>query len=163
MNRQILKYFVILSLILGIILGLIAAIPYIGGVALFSTLFLSAPIVMLLLIMASKTDLTTPKDSIIQGAVIGFFVNITFSFTYSLVIALLYVIAKYTSNYILTSMVLHSPIWLFIIVIVFIGTLTAVTNAFSGFITYYIINLIRDIYERKQQTEINKWQNLNQK
>lgn len=150
MNKQLLKYFVILSSVLGIIFGIIASIPYIGGGALFSALFLAAPIVMLLLIMASKADLTTPKDSIINGAIIGFFVNITFVFAYSMIIALLYLSVKYTSNYFLTAMVLHSPVWLFIVVTLFVGVLTATTNAFSGFITYYVINLIRDLYEKKQ-------------
>ncbi len=153
MNKVILKYLSFCSLAIGAILGILAAIPYIGGIALFSVLLLSAPLVILFLIMAGKMDLTTPKDSIISGAITGFCANITFSFAYSIVVALIYLLFKYTNNYFLTAMIINSPIWLFIIIVLFVGVLTATTNAFTGFLTYYIINLIRDIYENKHADE----------
>lgn len=153
MNKVILKNLALLGLLVGAVFGVLGAIPYVGGFALFAVLFLSAPVVMLLLIMSGKLDLTTPKDSIIHGALTGFFANITFSFAYSIVVALLYVTIKFTTNYFLTAMIINSPIWLLIVIILFIGTLTATTNAFSGFLTYYIINLIRDLYEKKHSQE----------
>ncbi len=153
MNKVILKYLSFCSLAIGAIFGIFATIPYIGGIALFSVLLLSAPLVILFLIMAGKMDLTTPKDSIISGAITGFCANITFSFAYSIVVALIYLLFKYTNNYFLTAMIINSPIWLFIIIVLFVGVLTATTNAFTGFLTYYIINLIRDIYENKHADE----------
>lgn len=153
MDKVVLKSLALLSLLVGAIFGVFAAIPYIGGLSLFAVLFLTAPIVMLLLIMAGKLDLTTPKASIINGALVGFFGNITFSFAYSVVVALLYLTIKFTTNYFLTAMIINSPVWLLIIIVLFIGILTAVTNAFSGFITYYIINLIRDLYEKRHSQE----------
>jgi len=153
MNKVILKNLALSGLIIGSIFGVLGAIPYVGGFALFSILFLVAPVVMLLLIMAGKLDLTTPKDSIINGALIGFFSNITFSFAYSIVVALLHLTIKFTTNYVLTAMIINSPIWLLILIVLFIGVLTATTNAFTGFLTYYIINLIRDIYEKKHVDE----------
>ena len=153
MNKVVLKYFAILGLLAGIVFGVLGAIPYVGGFALFAVLFLSAPVVMLLLIMSGKLDLTTPKDSIINGALTGFFANITFSFAYSIVVALLYLTIKFTTNYFLTAMIINSPVWLLVVIILFVGVLTATTNAFSGFLTYYIINLIRDLYEKKHSQE----------
>ena len=153
MDKVVLKSLALLSLPVGAILGVLAAIPYIGGLSLFAVLFLTAPVVILLLIMAGKLDLTTPKDSIINGALTGFFGNITFSFAYSVVVALLYLTIKFTTNYFLTAMIINSPVWLLIIIVLFIGILTATTNAFSGFITYYIINLIRDLYEKRHSQE----------
>lgn len=153
MNKVILKHLSLYSLFAGLIFGVFAAIPYIGGLALFAVLFLSAPVVMLFLIMAGKYDLTTGKDSIINGAISGFFANITFAFAYCTFVALLYVIFKFTTNYFLTAAIMNSPIWLLVVLILFIGVLTATTNAFSGFLTYYIVNLIRDIYERKHSDE----------
>ena len=38
--------------------------------------------------------------------------------------------------------------WLLICFIIFIGIFNATTNAFSGFATYYVINFIRDMYEK---------------
>jgi len=153
MNKVILKNLALLGLLAGVVFGVLGAIPYVGGFALFAMFFLSAPVVMLLLIMAGKLDLTTPKDSIINGALTGFFANITFSFAYSIVVALLYITIKFTTNPFLTAMIINSPVWLLIVIILFIGVLTATTNAFSGFLTHYIINLIRDLYEKKHSGE----------
>jgi len=149
MNREIFFNLVIISLAVGLVSGEIAAIPYVGVVALFMVLFLSAPIAVILLIMLGKLDLTTIKDSIIQGALSGFMANITFSLGYCITTALIYTVWKYTSNYFLTAMIINSSLWLIFTVILFIGILTAVTNAFSNFCLYYIINYIRDIYEKK--------------
>ena len=153
MNKVILKDLVLLSSFAGMVFGLIACVPYISGFALFGVLFLAAPVVILLLIMSGRADLTTPKNSIISGALTGFFANITFSFTYSIIVALLYITIKFTTNYFLTAMIINSPIWLLVLIILFVGVLTATTNAFSAFLTYYIINLIRDIYEKKHLGE----------
>lgn len=153
MNRIVSKYIISLSLLVGLIFGVFAFIPYLGGISLFLTLFLIAPIVIILLIMSGKADLSTPQDSIINGALSGFLGNITFSFAYCIVDSIFYLTLKYTSNLFLTAMIINSPVWLLIMVVLFIGVLTAVTNAFSGFLTYYIINLIRDLYENKHHKE----------
>lgn len=156
MNKEIFKSITILSLSVGAVFGLLSAIPYIGGIALFGYMFFTAPVVLVLLIMAGKADLATPKESIINGAVSGFFSNITFSFAYAVIVAILFLTIKYSSNYFLTAMIINSPVWLFVTVVVFVGVLSATTNAFSGFMTYYIINFIRDIYEKKTQSKEGK-------
>ena len=141
MNRNIFINLLIISLAVGFVLGELAVIPFVSMIALFLMLFLSAPIAIVLLIMLGKLDLTTVKDSIIQGLTAGFFANITFSLGYCISTALIYIIWKYTSNYFLTTMIINSSAWLIFMVIIFIGTLTAVTNAFSGFCLYYIITV----------------------
>ena len=117
---------------------------------LISILLFCAPVVMIYMIMAGKLDLTTIKDSIIWGAICGFSGNITFATGASIVLVLLKIGFDYSSNYLLTTMIMNSPIWLTLVCIIFLSTLVATTNAFSGFITYYILNFIRDSYERKQ-------------
>lgn len=149
MNKFIIKNIVILSLILGIILGILAPIPYVGMMMLFSVLLLAAPIVMVYLIMDSKFDLTTPKDSIITGALIGFCSNMTFAVFYSLLMAILAKVFHITTNFFLTAMITNAPVWLILVFIIFLGILCATTNAFSGFATFYIINFIRDMYEKQ--------------
>ena len=156
MNREIFFNLIIISLAVGLICGEIAVIPYVGAVALFMMLFLSAPIAVVLLIMLGRLDLTTIKDSIVQGALSGFMANITFSLGYCITTALIYIVWKYTSNYFLTAMIINSSLWLIFTVILFIGILTAVTNAFSSFCLYYIINYIRDIYEKKHNNYMEK-------
>ncbi|MBR6723448.1 hypothetical protein IKL64_08330 [bacterium] len=149
MDKFVVKNIIIFSLILGVILGLLAPIPYVGTVMLVVALLLSAPIIMFYLIMDNKLELTTTKDSIITGAIVGFAVNISFSVAYASVVAILAKTINYSSNYILTTMIVNSPIWLLGVFIIFIGVLCATTNAFGGFLTYYLINFIRDMYEKQ--------------
>lgn len=155
MNKFVIKNIIILSLLIGVLLGLLAPVPYVGMVMLFVMLLLAAPLVIVYLIMAGKFDLTTTKDSIITGALIGFCANITFSSVYCVIIAILAKGFQYTTNFFLTAMITNSPIWLIAVFIIFIGVLCATTNAFSGFMTYYIINFIRDMYE-KQHPELRQ-------
>lgn len=138
----------ILSLILGAVLGLLAPIPYVGTIILTIVLLMSAPLVMIYMIMDSKLDLTTTTDSIINGAIIGFCSNISFSIVYAIVMVLLSKVFQYSPNMFLTTMIISCPIWLLVTFIIFIGVLCATTNAFTGFATYYIINFIRDMYEK---------------
>jgi hypothetical protein len=155
MDRVIIKNIIIVSLILGAILGVLAPIPYVGLFMLLVAMLLAAPIVILFLIMSGKCDLTTTKDSIITGAIVGFSANITFSIAYSLIMVILSLVFHYSSNFFLTAMIINSPIWLTGVFIIFIGVLTATTNAFSAFATYYIINLIRDMYEKSHPNSDN--------
>lgn len=149
MNKFVIKNIVILSLILGLILGILAPVPYVGMAALFAALLLSAPLVMVYLIMDGKLDLTTTKDSILTGALIGFCTNFSFSVIYAVLMVILAKGFQYTTNFFLTAMITNSPVWLLFVFIIFIGVLCAVTNAFSGFLTYYVINFIRDMYEKQ--------------
>lgn len=156
MDKTIIQTILLLSLILGAILGLLAPIPFIGIVMLITALLLASPLVTVYLIMDGKLDLTTIKDSIITGAAIGFVSNIAFSSVYSIVMAILAKGFNITTNFFLSAMITNSPIWLLAIFIIFIGILSAVTNAFSGFLTYYIINFIRDMYEQRLKNNNKK-------
>ncbi len=156
MDKTIIQTILLLSLILGAILGLLAPIPFIGIVMLLTALLLASPLVTVYLIMDGKLDLTTIKDSIITGAAIGFVSNIAFSSVYSIVMAILAKGFNITTNFFLSAMITNSPIWLLAIFIIFIGILSAVTNAFSGFLTYYIINFIRDMYEQRLKNNNKK-------
>ncbi len=149
MDKFLLKDLIVYSLIFGFVIGVLSIVPYIGIWMLCFVLLLSAPVVVLYMIMAGKSDLTTIKDSIIQGAICGFSANITFSFGACLVLVLLKIGFNYSPNSLLTTMIINAPVWLTLICIIFLGTLVATTNAFSGFLTYYVLNLLRDSYERK--------------
>ena len=80
---------------------------------------------------------------------IGFCTNFSFSAVYAVLMVILAKGFQYTTNYFLTAMITNSPVWLLFVFIIFIGVLCAVTNAFTGFLTYYVINFIRDIYEKQ--------------
>lgn len=149
MDKILVQKIIILSLIVGLILGLMAPVPVVGMIMLFSVLLLASPIVILYMILAGELDLTSPKDSIITGAIIGFSANLTFAVSYSILMVLLAKVFHFTPNFFLTAMITNSPIWLIGTFIIFLGVLCATTNSFTGFATYYIINFIRDVYEKK--------------
>ena len=151
MDKLVVKNTIILSLILGFALGLLAPVPYLGMVMLFIMLLLAAPMVMVYIIMAGQFDLTSTKNSIITGAITGFSANFSFSFTYAILMVILSKAFHITTNFFLTAMIVNSPIWLLLVFIIFIGVLFATTNAFSGFLTHYIIDFIRDIYEKNSK------------
>ena len=149
MDRILAKNIIILSIFFGAILGLLAPVPYIGTIILFAVFLLAALVVMVYLIMDSRLDLTTTQDSIVQGALAGFVSGVVFSSVYAVMAFLLGTFLHYSSNFILTTMIANSPVWLLVVFIIFIGVLFGTTNAFTGFLTYYIINLIRDMYEKR--------------
>lgn len=151
MNATTAKNIIILSIFLGVILGILAPIPFLGTFLLAVILLLSAPAIMIFLIMDGKLDLTNTQDSITQGALAGFVSGCMFSSAYALVMFLAANFFNYSSNYILTTMVANSPLWLLVVFILFVGVVFATTNAFSGFLTYYVINLLRDMYEKRNR------------
>lgn len=148
MDRITVKNLILFSMLLGIVLGAAGIIPVVGIWMLAVLVLLSAPLVMVYLIMDGKFDLTTIKDSILTGALTGLCAGVFFSSSYSVFAAILLKCFHYTNNQILTSIITNSPLWLLICFMIFIGIFNAVTNAFSGFATYYAINFIRDIYEK---------------
>lgn len=161
MDKFVIKNIIIYSLILGVVLGLLAPVPYVGTFMLIVAMLLSAPSVMVYMIMDGKLELTTTKDSIVMGSLVGFVVNISYSVMYASVMTVLAKTINYSSNFFLTTMIINSPIWLLGVFIIFVGVLCATTNSFSGFVTYYVINFIRDMYEKqlpqsKNDDEFNK-------
>lgn len=149
MDRVVVKNLIIVSSLLGVMLGVLGAVPYIGIWLFIAAIILSAPLTMVYLIMDSKLDLTTIVNSIISGAISGFCSCIFFSCSYSIVTAMVYKFLHYSHNQILTSIIISSPMWLLVVFIIFIAVVSATLNAFSGLATYYIINFIRDMYEKK--------------
>lgn len=151
MDKFVIKNTIILSIILGLVLGILAPVPYLGMVVLFCVLLMTAPIVMVYMIMAGQYDLTSTKNSIITGAIAGFSANFSFSIGYAIIMVILSKIFHITTNFFLTAMIINSPIWLLLVFIIFIGVLFATTNAFSGFLTHYAIDFIRDLYEKRNK------------
>lgn len=153
MDGADIKNLAILSLIAGLVLGIISIIPFLGVLSLLVLMLGAAPAVIMLLIMAGKFDLTEVKESIISGAVAGFCANITYCTAFAAITVILYLTIGYNPNFFLTAMIMQSPLWLLILCILFIGVVTAVTNAFGGFLTYYFINFIRDSYAKKHKND----------
>ena len=46
--------------------------------------------------------------------------------------------------------------WLLAVFMIFIAVVSATVNAFSGLATYYIINYIRDTYEKNHPRDVEQ-------
>ena len=77
-DNELLKYTGIITLLMGVALGLIASIPYIGFLGFLAVLFLSAPAVLVYLIMEGLFDFSTIKNCVVVSSAIGFVANFSF-------------------------------------------------------------------------------------
>ena len=120
MNKSIVKNLIIKSLLFGLLLGIAACVPYAGIFALWLLLLFASPLVVLYMIMEGNFDLTDIKNSIICGGIIGFCANFSFCGIYALLNILVFMAFSYSDNIILTSMITKTPVWLFILCILFV-------------------------------------------
>ena len=141
MNKNVLKQTALMSLFLGAILGIITVIPYIGEVAFWTLMCLSAPIVILFLIWLNALKIQAVQESAVVGSIIGFIAFIGFSIFYMPIISVLAKVFKIYPNLGVSYAISNSSIGLLIVLVIFMGVLSATVNAFSGFLTFYGIEL----------------------
>ncbi len=148
MNKIILKQSVLLSLFLGAVLGIVTVIPFIGQAAFWSLLCLSAVGVILFMTKHKILCLSTIQESVILGALSGFVSFIGFSVFYIPIIIALAKIFQYYPNYGVSLALSNASIGLIIVLVIFMGILSATVNAFSGFLTFYGIELYNTIKKK---------------
>ncbi|MDD3436729.1 MAG: hypothetical protein PHC64_06220 [Candidatus Gastranaerophilales bacterium] len=152
MNPVILKQTAILSAILGGILGLLTLIPFVGG---FSFLILMLCISAIIIIYMKRNELIgiiDLKEGAILGAVIGFVSFIAFSIVFIPLAAILSLIFKmyYYLGW-LTMLLKASGLFVLVILVIFMGILSALMNAFTGLSTAYAYEVLSGI--KKEQNE----------
>lgn len=151
MNPILVKQTAILSAILGGILGVITLIPFIRN---FSFLLLILCISAVVIIYMKKNDLIgiiDVKEGALLGAIIGFVSFVAFSIVFVPIAALIGVIFK---GYFMSWLVLllkASGFFVLIMLVVFLGLLSALMNSFSGLVTAYVYEVLSGI--KKEQNE----------
>ena len=151
MNTNILKQISLLSLFLGGALGVITVIPYIGELAFWVLMCASAPIVILFMMKMEMISIQTAKESVVIGSIIGFVSFIGFSIFYMPITILLIKLFNYSTNYGVSLALSQASFGLIIVMVLFISVLCATINAFSGFLTYYGIDLYK-MLNKKDET-----------
>ena len=141
MNKNVLKQISLISLFLGAILGVITVVPYIGELAFWTLMCLSAPIVILFLIWLHALKIQSVQESAVVGSIIGFIAFIGFSLFYMPIISVLAKVFNIYPNLGVSYAISNSSFGLLIILVIFMGVLSATVNAFSGFLTFYGIEL----------------------
>lgn len=154
MNTNILKQISLLSLFLGAALGVITLIPFIGELAFWVLMCAASPIVILFMMKMEMIDIQTVKESVVIGSIIGFVSFIGFSIFYMPISVLLIKIFNYSTNYGVSLALSQASFGLIIVMVLFISVLSATVNAFSGFLTYYGVDLYKMLNKKDENFKL---------
>jgi hypothetical protein len=144
----LLKRISILSAFFGAILGFITLIPFIGTFSLVFLLCFIAPLVIWILIKYNCLSLSSIKDSIIVGAIAGAVSYLGFSIIYIPISVVLMKLFHISANYGIGLILVNANFFILVVLSLFMSVLGATVNAFTGFLTFYVIELLNSI-ERK--------------
>ncbi len=151
MNKTILKQAAFLSIFLGAALGIITVIPFLGDIAFWILMCLSAAAVILFMTKLEMLSVKSVQESAVLGAIIGFISFIGFSVLY---IPLIIALAKFFQiypNYGVSMALSNASFGLIIVLVIFMAVLCATINAFSGFLTYYGMDFFRILNEKEDE------------
>ena len=139
MNETVVKRACLFSVIFGAIVGLLALIPQLIGLALFVVSFLSCAIVIYYMKYNEKhLGFLTNEQGAIMGGIIGFFATIGFFVTFSPMVCILHLIFKKYYAYMIPDM-LSNSIWLFFVIVFMVGFIFALTNSATGMGTAWLL------------------------
>ncbi len=148
-NFILLKQIAILSIFFGAILGAVTLIPYLGIISFIFLISLIAPLVIWLLVKYNCLSLSSIKDSVIVGAIAGFVAYMGFSIIYVPISVILMKLFHIAANIGIGYMLGNASFFLLLVISVFMGVLAATVNAFTGFLTFYVLDFINSIEKRK--------------
>lgn len=153
MNPLLLKQTAILSAILGGILGVLTLIPFVRN---FSFTLLILCIAAVIIVYMKKNDMLgiiDVKEGAILGAVIGFVSFIAFSIVFIPLVSLVGLIFKHYYTFGIPYLLNSSGFFVLIMLIVFLGVLSALMNAFAGLATAYIYEILSGLKKEEKQEE----------
>jgi len=156
MNQLIVKQTAILSAILGGILGVLTLIPFVRN---FSFMLLILCISAVIIVYMKKNDLIgiiDVKEGAILGAIIGFVSFIAFSIVFMplvmLVSAILGAFHIHYNTYGI-NIFIQTGFFVLIMLVIFIGILSALMNAFAGLVTAYLYEVLTGVRKEDKQEE----------
>lgn len=145
MNKSIVKIILLMSIFLGIVSGVLTICPFIGELIFWLLITVAAVVVILFMTRLRLIDIMTVRQSVVIGAIIGFVSFLAFSLVYIPAVIALAKFANYISNPGVTIFLSHSSVGLLIMLAIFMGVLSATLNAFSGFLTFYLIEFSKSL------------------
>lgn len=150
MNKKILKQICLLSVVLGGILGILTTIPFIGTFAFWILMCFASVAVLLFMIKKELLVINSVQESAVLGSIVGFISFIGFSIIYIPIIIALAKLFQISSNYGVSMALSNANFGLIVVFVIFMGVLAATLNAFSGFLTYYGINLYKTLNAQEE-------------
>jgi hypothetical protein len=144
MNLVTVKQISLLSAFLGALLGIAALIPFLGKPAFIALICFASVFVLIFLLKFGLIERLSTKDSVIAGALVGFISFIGFCAVYLPAVALLgNAFDLYAFEGITFALRAGTPA-VIIMLVLFVSVLAATINAFSGFLTFYVIEFLGD-------------------
>lgn len=157
MNPILVKQTAILSAILGGILGILTLIPFVRN---FSFLLLILCVSAVVIVYMKKNDLIgiiDVKEGAILGAIIGFVSFIAFSIVFVPLVTLVGAIAGFFKlnyyTYGISTLLKVSGFFILIMLVIFLGILSALMNAFAGLVTAYMYEILTGIKKEEKKEE----------
>ncbi len=151
MNQLIIKQTAILSAILGGILGVLTLIPFVRN---FSFMLLILAVSAVVIVYMKKNELIgiiDVREGAILGAIIGFVSFIAFSVVYMPLVVLVGAIFKNYYTFGISYLFKVSGFFVLIMLVIFMGILSALMNAFTGLVTAYVYEMLLGI--KKEENE----------
>ena len=144
-NYILLRQIAVLSIFFGLLLGVVTLIPYAGAISFVFLLCFVAPLVIWILVKYGCLSLSSIKDSVIAGALAGFISYLGFSIVYVPVSVILMKFFHLAANYGVGLMLGNASFFILVVISVFMGVLSATINAFTGFLTFYVLDFMNSL------------------
>lgn len=145
MNKLLLKQVSILSIIAGIVLAFLTLIPFVGQLAFIALMSLVAAFIISFMVKIDLLEILSIRESVILGALIGFVSFMAFAIVYLPIVALM---GRFFNLYYLygISMLLNvGSFGVIFLLTIFVAILSATINAFSAFITFYVLEFLKTL------------------
>jgi len=153
MNPLLVKQTAILSAILGGILGVLTLIPFVRN---FSFMILILCISAVIIVYMKKNDLIgiiDVKEGAILGAIIGFVSFIAFSIVFMPLVVIVGFIFKGYYTFGISYLMRASGFFVLVMLVIFMGILSALMNAFAGLVTAYVYEVLSGVKKEEKQEE----------
>ena len=152
MNLLLLKQLSILSAFAGAILGFITIIPYVSFISFMLLILCLSAFVLAYLKQNELIGIISVREGCIFGAVIGFVSFLAFAVVFTPISMLLgWLIPSYTQGFMRFFLGSFGSFIVMISLIIFMGGISALFNAFSGLVTAYVYELITGIKKENNQ------------
>ena len=138
MELVVLKRMVVISSILGAVLGVITVIPVVNVLSFLAIMFLASPSVIIYMTKYNLIGILNLKETLIYGAIIGFISFLGFSLTFVPLATIIGLIYK-NSFYLGVSMLFREGFFVMLLMVVFVALLGgALMNSFRALIYHQI-------------------------
>ena len=152
MNLLLLKQLSILSAFAGAILGFITIIPYVSFISFMLLILCLSAFVLAYLKQNELIGIISVREGCIFGAVIGFVSFLVFAVVFTPISMLLgWLIPSYTQGFMRFFLGSFGSFIVMIFLIIFMGGISALFNAFSGLVTAYVYELITGVKKENNQ------------